>query len=43
MTLAEAQQRLRHKSIQTTMGYLEADPARQRELLARLPRLDVGG
>lgn len=42
-TLAEAQQRLRHKSIQTTMGYLEADPARQRELLARLPRLDVGG
>lgn len=40
-TLEETRQRARHKSITTTMGYLEADRGRQRELLSRLAPLEL--
>lgn len=41
-TLEETRQRLRHKSIQTTMGYLEADRSKQSELVDLTPRWELG-
>ena len=40
-TVADVQERLRHRSIQTSFGYLEADRSKQRALVDLLPQLDL--
>jgi integrase len=40
-TVQDAKERLRHKSLQTTMGYLHADHSKQLVLVNRMPRLEL--
>ena len=40
-TVQDVKERLRHKSLQTTMGYLHADQSRQRILVDLLPPLEL--
>jgi integrase len=42
-TVQDAKERLRHKSLQTTMGYLHADHSKQLVLVNRMPRLGLPG
>jgi len=40
-TVQDAKERLRHKSLQTTMGYLHADHTKQQVLVDLMPRLEL--
>lgn len=40
-TVQDAKERLRHKSLQTTMGYLHADHSKQKVLVDLMPRLEL--